>query len=369
MHDRCVTAQPPLSSLPYVTDNTVIPHSMLQAARRHTPHSSTAAAAAATRLRGRCLILLGDSSVTETIHDLAILLHGLTSADRDEYVGRATRMPSAATEQLPNNRSVLRVKSVEAYFEPSHRKMWFRETSSDTVVLHRFIGHMQLDKNGMGLRSLSSEQPGSNFVRKELERCTAERCDNTRPRTLWLQSGYHDVKKDDARPGNLSLSFKSLFRSAIQWLESLASDRVWLTRHAAVEVNRVFKRAMAAAAIETIEEWVHEDPQGLALEKRGWAISRHRDVWQCSTMEGMVEAAAKERATAAEFYWPNSGAATDLLSDPATERRLPIHIGSIAMYQATERSSMCWTSCTFCCAYLCSLRTWSAIELTGRSGA
>ena len=60
--------------------------------------NASVASATGELLRGKCLVLLGDSTMTETAHDLAVLLFGLTGAAFDSYLRRATRMPSPTAD-------------------------------------------------------------------------------------------------------------------------------------------------------------------------------------------------------------------------------------------------------------------------------
>ena len=285
--------------------------------------NASVASATGELLRGKCLVLLGDSTMTETAHDLAVLLFGLTGAAFDSYLRRATRMPSHATVRLENNVSLLHVggnaRGAEASvgnghpasnddgdgdgdgngafvtFAPTHRRMWFTAPRWNVTVVHRFIGHASLLGNGMGIRSLNAPE-----LRAELEALVAEQC-GARPRVLWLQSGYHDVENVKLLP-----LFRFFFARAAEWAETLAPRRLWLSRQAAEHEN-----------VTRLEDWVRTS--GLP-RRTGWTYVDHREAWACSVDD--------------------------------TER-VSMHTGTIM--QGFHNPD-------YCCYHLSSLRTWLAVR-------
>lgn len=334
---HCTIALPPLDTLPWMPPGARVPSSMLPR-RRAAGAAEDAAAAAARLLHGRCLILLGDSSMTETAHDLAVLLHGLGARDAAGYLHRAVRMPGLATAKLGRGKYQLRVpvgpsappnrsSDFVVTFARTHRKMWFT-APSDTVVLHRSIAHENVSGNGMGIAAL-----GSDALRAELAAMAQYRC-GSRPRSLWLQSGYHDVLRlQERRFGDLMGPSRARwwgescahFERALAWAEGLAPHRLWLSRHAArgVPCPRPPCPADVDRALEAIEGWVRA---WVAARPAGaWRYVDHREAWACSPFA--------------------AGA--------AAERRVPVHTGAIQRFYADPAYEH---------AYLSPLRTWLAVE-------
>lgn len=137
----CLQPTPPLASLPLLPAQVLV----LRALQPDHRDGATMQSVVAKLLRGRCLILLGDSTMAETAHDTAILLHGLTGASLETYLYNATRMPTAATYTDAHNNSVLRLVggalgdgTLSISVEVNHRKMWFTASHSDTAVYARY---------------------------------------------------------------------------------------------------------------------------------------------------------------------------------------------------------------------------------------
>lgn len=100
-------------------------------------------------LRNKRLVLLGDSTMIEFANDLAILLSGVAS-DRDaleKYLFRTTRVSAGyAQYDLPNHVS-------EDYYG-NHRNMTIYSKQLNIQIRMRYIGHANLNKEDMGVRSL-----------------------------------------------------------------------------------------------------------------------------------------------------------------------------------------------------------------------
>lgn len=312
MPPSCSITTPPW--LPRMPERLSVSSELLTAA------NASVASATGELLRGKCMVLLGDSTMTETAHDLAVLLFGLTGSSFDNYLRRATRMPSHATTRLENNVSLLHVggnvHGAEASvgngqghlasrdeggdgafvtFAPTHRRMWFTAPRWNVTVVHRFIGHASLMGNGMGIRSLNAPE-----LRQELEALVAERC-GARPRVLWLQSGYHDVENVKLLP-----LFRFFFARAVDWAETLAPRRLWLSRQAAEHEN-----------VTAVEDWVRTS--GIP-PRASWTYVDHRRAWTCAVLD--------------------------------TER-VSMHTGTIMQG---------FHSPDYCCYHLSCLRTWLAVR-------
>ena len=124
---------------------------------------------------------------------------------------------------------------------------------------------------------------------------------------LWLQSGYHDVENVKLLP-----LFRFFFARAVEWAETLAPRRLWLSRQAAEHEN-----------VTKLEDWVRTS--GLP-RRAGWTYVDHREAWACSpAREGEGEA------------------------------RVPAHTG---LYQAVYYNE------SYDAFYLSMLRTWLAVKMT-----
>ena len=77
---------------------TTVPEALLP--RSDADGGATAASVVQHTLRGRCLLVLGDSTATETVHDLVGMLLNLTDHSLRKYLQRAVRMPKAAQARV-----------------------------------------------------------------------------------------------------------------------------------------------------------------------------------------------------------------------------------------------------------------------------
>ncbi len=105
-------------------------------------------AAARACLRGKRLVLLGDSTMAETAHDLAILLSGIAtdSGRLHEHVNAATRVPAEAgmqRMQMPalGGRGGDDLEGpVDITFRSTHRDMEIGLASLNISIVTRYIG-------------------------------------------------------------------------------------------------------------------------------------------------------------------------------------------------------------------------------------
>lgn len=265
------------------------------------------------RLHGTCLILLGDSTVAETAHDLAILM----GAPFERYLYAATRMnlsePSGIIRAPEANESG---PPLVARFYPGHRNFTIESSPPwDVVVYHRFIGHSSLSGNYEGIRALAHPR-----LRTDIEQDAASACGN-RSRELWLNSGAHDpeARPEETHATQLSASFANAARSAIGWAETLAPRRLWLSRHSSAAHHarcsrRDYECRGSIFHLEAIEAWWRQE-----LHPRpGWAYVDHREAWEC---------------------------------EQSKDADVPLHTGAIAL----------WHNASYCCYHLSMLRTLCAL--------
>lgn len=102
-------------------------------------------AAARECLQNKRLLLLGDSTMTETAHDLAILLSGIAtdSTALHQHVLAATRVPGQASMRMPrlSGRGGIDTASpVEVEFYATHRHFDISLPSLNISIVHRFNG-------------------------------------------------------------------------------------------------------------------------------------------------------------------------------------------------------------------------------------
>ena len=170
--------------------------------------------ALAARLRRRCFILLGDSTMAETAHDLALL----SGADFTTWLQRATRMHV--------DESKLSSNGVSGAFYPDHRNFTLSLPGGGRVY-ERFIGAVKLADNGEGVRVLQNPA-----LRATIERSISATCGEL-PRELWLQTGYHDPEghllRGHSRP--ITEAYDEAVNASLPWLEALAPKRSFLSRH------------------------------------------------------------------------------------------------------------------------------------------
>jgi hypothetical protein len=195
--------------------------------------------------------MLGDSTLTETAHDFALLL----GADFVRWLHDGTRMPLDTGATLESN-------GVVGRFYPNHRNFTIAD-ANETRVYHRFIGARNISENFEGIRALRDLG-----LRAAIEREVAATCGG-RPRELWLESSYHDpeahVFHGHSQP--LKPDFDAAVDATLPWLEALAPRRQFHSRHSAgnYALNRL------------IPYWRSK----LSTRNASWRFVSHVDAWAC----------------------------------------------------------------------------------------
>jgi len=247
------------------------------------------------KLENTCIIMLGDSTMSETLIDLVGFLGG--------------RMPwwSQAQQTQPQSDS-------NFLFSPGGKDPGGRRNSTATfkdhgIVIHyRFTGHYDTTENHLGFQTLQHAA-----LRTEIESTVLSDCGD-RKRVLWLESGPHDysnsmhchesewiqwpapkkkakpehavhsckessnpfvMNKTTLRPIDIDPNFAASFRDSISWAETLAPTRMWLSRHF---------QAIKRDAIQYVSNLgnVMDDFARSETESRpGWTYVDHHQAWAC----------------------------------------------------------------------------------------
>ena len=106
-------------------------------------------------LKGKRVVLLGDSTMGETFHDFSIVLSGIgkVRSDLDEYIYQAAIKSEKEREfwtyPLPND--------VNLNYYCCRRNLTLEMTSSDIEIAYRFIGNPVLTRNDYGVKTLLDE--------------------------------------------------------------------------------------------------------------------------------------------------------------------------------------------------------------------
>lgn len=185
-------------------------------------------------------------------------------------------------------------------FSPNHRNFTIESHELDTFIVHHFIGSSELMGNLMGISSL--EDRG---LRREIEMQVNTNC-GSRPRTVWLQSGYHDIAKRDGSSRTKSTDQNILH--AIAWAETLAPSRAWLSRHVAFKESEILN----------VTGFENRVSQLLLNRNSSWDYIDYRVAWACEN----------------DSNW-----------------HFPVHLGAIALY----------SNSSYAHAYLSMLRTQVAL--------
>jgi hypothetical protein len=130
-------------------------------------------------LRNKRVLLLGDSTMTETMHDLIIILSGANVSEAEQYMHMATRSSSL----------VMLEDGTTTRMFPNHRNMTSYVPSSNTTLIHRFTGHHDFTQNYGGIDSFSHSdfQSTLSCLLGELVGCP-------NPDLVLVNSGLHDVR-------------------------------------------------------------------------------------------------------------------------------------------------------------------------------
>lgn len=170
------------------------------------------ALAARTALAGKCVVLLGDSTMQETAHDIIILLSGIAGnpALLHSYLHQATRQNSFSKVCIPfypANQTDLSFVAmgqamppcndgVDVYFHGSHRNMTAHIYSTRTVLRTRFTGHHILSNNMGGINTFFAPQ-----FQVELDELLVRGCDGKPTDILIINTGHHDRVLHEHRDG------------------------------------------------------------------------------------------------------------------------------------------------------------------------
>ena len=224
-----------------------------------------ATAVANAHLRGKCFLLLGDSTMAETATDLGLVLGtSLINLERE------LRRLWGWNETTSPSRAKLNGNTFR--FHPSTRNMTIVSPEHDAIVYHRFVAHPAptLVGNFKGINSLHDVP-----LRHEIEASATRLC-GTRDRVLWLQAGYHDVAGNGAlaQAGETAATTRNKWATdasaALTWLEGLAPERSWLSRHVGKNVWTDPSK---------LEHLVHH--KLLPNRSQPWTHSDHREAWAC----------------------------------------------------------------------------------------
>ena len=233
-----------------------------------------AASLANAHLRGKCFILLGDSTIGETATDLGLVLGtSLVSLERE------LRRLWGWDEHTSPSRAHLDGNGF--WFHPSTRNMTIVSHKYDAVVYSRFAAHPAptLVGNFMGIRSLLNSA-----LQREINESTAHWC-GARPRVLWLQAGYHDVAGNGALAGvsESAAAARHVWaadaKAVLRWLEALAPERTWLSRHVGSQVWVDPSKLERLVRNELLPARTRAQP----LDPRPWSYSDHREAWACES--------------------------------------------------------------------------------------
>ena len=130
-------------------------------------------------LRDRTVLLLGDSTMTETAHDIAVLLAQLGHDEAEQYLRNATRSSQPSALDLGD--------AGTASFYPNHRNMTIHIAASNTTLIHRFTGHHNISLNTGGTATFSAPE-----FQEELSCLLGEAVGCRTPDIILVNSGLHD---------------------------------------------------------------------------------------------------------------------------------------------------------------------------------
>ena len=170
-----------------------------------------------------CVIAMGDSTLEETVEDIGAMLgevDGTRKSAEEIWKWIDTWMNATVSQSKPG--AHFDAPLFRASYFPNHRKMSIVARGGRFVLYYRFIGHPEIDKNWMGLRSLLNEP-----LREEIVSGADKWCGNLR-RVVWLQVGYHEKRQE--RKHFHKSGLPDVYRKVLPWVEQLAPERYWLMR-------------------------------------------------------------------------------------------------------------------------------------------
>lgn len=184
-------------------------------------------AAARAKLAGKCLVLLGDSTMVETTDDLVLLLSGLANQPHlmDRYISLSTHRKMDERICIPlllNPYIKLEVQkgpcsaeSIDVHFHAGHRNMTILMPAINLHVRMRWAAHHLLHGNKNGIRTFFEKS-----FTNELNTLLYRACDGRKPDLLVINSGWHndDIARDSWEPllWQLSTVLKNVQMSGTQ---------------------------------------------------------------------------------------------------------------------------------------------------------
>ena len=143
-------------------------------------------------LKGKYVVFLGDSSLTETVHDVIYLLTGL-AANRDtwDYYFDNVVNHDNAMKETKNFKQTYGHASANLTVdkEAGHRNMTFSLSRYNVRIRHRFNGGINLENNMDGVLGMLDPT-----VINEYKCLLGEHSSGCRrPNIVIMQSGYHDT--------------------------------------------------------------------------------------------------------------------------------------------------------------------------------
>jgi hypothetical protein len=140
-------------------------------------------------LTGRKLLLLGDSTMTETLDDIVFLLSGIAN-DSQLMNSFTANLTDATLGHFPYARMDLPGNITTEYLTGGRRNATVTCPSIDLHIKLRFIGHWNLPKNFMGIATLS--HPFFKVPLDCLLGAPSSGCEQ--PTDIVINSGLHDIE-------------------------------------------------------------------------------------------------------------------------------------------------------------------------------
>lgn len=184
-------------------------------------------------LTNKCVLLLGDSTMQETLHDLVLLLSGVAPNPNllRSYVDQATRQQGntqvCVTADLAENHLSFSPmqdtkpycsEGVEVKFYGNHRNMTARVHRLNLTLRLRYTGHANLSENGGGLKTFFA-----NEFQPELDTLLHGACDGRPPDILFINSGHHDRSHKQGAYTNLLWGLAS----RLNYLKTMGTQVFW----------------------------------------------------------------------------------------------------------------------------------------------
>lgn len=137
-------------------------------------------------LRGKRVLLLGDSTMAETVHDLTLLLAGgPTQVDSQTFYRTSVTQLGVSNVTWANGR-------IQEEFYSQHRNMTVSVPEAGIVIRHLYNGNMPIVKHCMGLRTFFNAS-----YKQELDVLTGMDGSSPKPDFVIVNSGLHDECSSD----------------------------------------------------------------------------------------------------------------------------------------------------------------------------